>query len=142
MHGRALASVAAIALSAAAAMADGPPPAPLPPPVPVACCERPPLWTGVYVGLLAGGAWSQSSWSFPFAESFTTLPGQSFSQAASGALWGGHIGVNYQWQRFVVGAEVSLADNRLNAATTGPFAASPGDRFIIEAGDLLTVTGR
>jgi outer membrane immunogenic protein len=142
MHIRALAAAAAAFVIITAAQADGPPPGP-PPPVAVACCEPPALWTGVYLGTHVGGAWSDPTWSFPFVESFSTGPGQSFSPSASGAIWGGHLGINYQFHRFLlVGAEVGYAGNRLSANTTGPFASTPLDQFRISASDLFTVAGR
>jgi opacity protein-like surface antigen len=79
---------------------------------------------------------------FPFAEAFTTAAGQSFSPSASGAIWGGHLGVNYQIRHFVIGAEASYAGGRLSESITGPFAVAPQDHFAIGATDLFTTTGR
>jgi len=142
MHIRALAAAAAALVITTAAQADGPAPGP-PSPVAVACCEAPALWTGVYLGTHIGGAWSDPTWSFPFAESFSTIPGQNFSPSASGVIWGGHVGINYQFHGFlVVGAELGYAGNRLSATTTGPFAGSPLDHFRLSASDLFTVAGR
>src|SRR5262249_51265219 len=42
----------------------------------------------------------------------------------------------------VVGAEASFAGDSVKASTTGPFAASPSDRFVLDAADLFTITGR
>jgi len=141
MHIRALAAAAVTFMITSTAHADGLPPGP-PPPVATACCELPPLWTGVYLGTHVGGAWSDPTWSFPFVESFSTIPGQSFSPSASGPVWGGHLGVNYQFHHFLVGAEVGYAGNWLGALTTGPFAIAPLDRFAISAADLLTIAAR
>jgi outer membrane immunogenic protein len=142
MHIRALAAAAAAFVITTAARADGPPPGP-PSPVAVACCESPPLWTGVYLGTHIGGAWSDPTWSFPFAESFTTVPGQNFSPSASGAIWGGHLGYNYQFNHhLLLGAEVGYAGNRLSATARGPFAITPLDQFRIGASDLFTLAGR
>src|SRR5262249_51458440 len=115
MHIRALAAAAATLMMTIAAEADGPPPGPSPP-VAVACCEPPALWTGVYLGTHLGGVWSNPTWTLPLVESFNTIPGQSFSPSGSGAVWGGHLGVNYQFQHYLIGAEVGYAGNRLDAA--------------------------
>jgi opacity protein-like surface antigen len=141
MHIRALAAAAVTFTITSTAQADGLPPG-QPPPVAVACCEPPALWTGVYIGANVGGAWSDPTWSFPFVESFSTIPGQSFSPSASGPVWGGHLGVNYQFHHFLIGAEVGYAGNRLSALTTGPFAVAPLDQFWIGATDLLTIAAR
>jgi outer membrane immunogenic protein len=141
MHVRALAAATAILLMTMAAQADGLPPGP-PPPVAVACCEPPVLWTGVYLGTHLGGVWGDETWSFPLVQSFSTIPGQGFSPSGSGAIWGGHIGINYQFQHYVIGAEVGYAGNGLSAAVTGPFASTPQDQFRVDAVDLFTLAGR
>jgi outer membrane immunogenic protein len=142
MHIRALAAAAAALVITTAARADGPPPGP-PPPVAVACCEPPALWTGIYLGTHVGGAWSDPTWSFPFVESFSTVPGQNFAPSATGAIWGGHLGINYQFHgNLLVGAELSYAGNRLSATTSGPFPGAPLDQFRMNASDLFTVAGR
>jgi len=141
---RALAFAAAVATAPLSASADEPPPTRLPPPqIATYCCEQTPaVWTGVYIGTNIGGAWSDASWRFPFAEAFSTAPGEHFSSSPSGWIWGGHLGVNYQIHRFVIGAEASYAGTRVGQNTTGPFAASPTDQFSFGADDLFTVTGR
>jgi outer membrane immunogenic protein len=65
-------------------------------------------WTGVYIGLNAGGAWSRSSWDV--SSPWVSVPsGGSYS--LSGGLVGGTLGYNLQagTSSFVVGAEVDLA---------------------------------
>jgi outer membrane immunogenic protein len=142
MHIRALAAAAAALVITTAAQADGPPPGP-PPPVAVQCCAPPALWTGVYLGTHIGGGWSDPTWSFPFAEFFSAIPGESFSPSASGAIWGGHIGINYQFHGFLVaGAEVGYAGSWFGSKTTGPFTGAPLDQFRLNSPDLLTVAGR
>lgn len=143
MTGRMLAVAALLALAPLAAQADGLPPS-APPPPPVAyCCEAPPVWTGLYIGTNIGGAWSDPNWSFPFVETFNTAAGQNFTASTSGLLWGGQLGLNYQFhQHFLVGAEVTYAGSRMSGIVTGPFAAAPTDQFNIDAADLFTVSGR
>jgi outer membrane immunogenic protein len=143
MNLRALAFAAALIVSPSVASADGLPPPP-PPAVAAYCCEQAlPVWTGFYIGTNIGGAWSDPSWRFPFVEAFNTPPGgQSFSPSASGWIWGGQLGLNYQIHHFLIGAEASYAGNRLRDTVTGPLAASPTDQFVIGAADLFTATGR
>jgi outer membrane immunogenic protein len=142
MNFRALALAAALIVASSAASADGPP-RPAPQVAATYCCEQAlPLWTGFYIGTNIGGAWSDPNWRFPFVEAFSTTSRQSFSPSASGWIWGGHLGLNYQIHHFLIGAEASYAGNRLNDTITGPFAAGPTDQFTIEATDLFTATGR
>ena len=76
---------------------------------------RPCNWTGVYIGLNAGGAWSSSPWnatpwpSNPLAGDFTL----------SGGLLGGTLGYNLQAgnSSFVVGAEADLAWSGIKGST-------------------------
>jgi opacity protein-like surface antigen len=76
-------------------------------------------------------------------ESFSTIPGEAFSPSASGAIWGGHIGINYQFHGFLVaGVEVGYAGTWFGSKTTGPFAGAPLDQFRLTSPDLLTVAGR
>ena len=85
-----IASALALATAAPALAADLPPAAAPPPRAPVAYIPAAPVfsWTGFYVGLNAGGAFGNSSWTTPAGSvgSFSTL----------GALAGGQIGGNYQ----------------------------------------------
>jgi outer membrane immunogenic protein len=143
MNSRALAIAAALIIGPSAASADGPPPPP-PPAAATYCCDQAlPLWTGVYIGTNVGGAWSDPHWQLPFVDVFnTTVAGQGFSLSPSGAIWGGHLGLNYQIHHFLIGAEASYAGNRSRVALTGPFPATPTDQFSIGATDLFTATGR
>jgi outer membrane immunogenic protein len=63
-------------------------------------------WTGVYIGINGGGAWSSSHWA---EDPWASAPvGGSYS--LSGGLLGGTLGYNLQagTSSFVVGAEVDL----------------------------------
>jgi opacity protein-like surface antigen len=89
----------------------------------------------VYLGTHIGSAWSDPS------ISFSDVPGQSFSPMASGLVWGGHLGVNYQFHGvLLVGAEVGYAGNWLSAMATAPLPSTSLSG--ISANDLFTVTGR
>ena len=142
MTARALAIVAALIVAPSVASADGIPAAP-PAATAIYCCEPAPrLWTGFYIGTNVGAAWSDPGWQFPAVGDFSTIPGQSFSPSASGWIWGGHLGVNYQFHQFLVGAEASYAGNQLRETVVGPFAVAPNDHFLFAASDLFTATGR
>ncbi|WP_424362235.1 outer membrane protein [Methylocystis parvus] len=120
-------SIAALAVSATAALAadlpyqKGPPVLPPPPP-------PPPLWTGFYVGLNAGGAWSNSNainvasvgFVDPTANAINLFPLPAsvaagaatsgvLSSSQGGFIGGGQIGYNYQfYNNFVVGIEADI----------------------------------
>jgi outer membrane immunogenic protein len=76
---------------------------------------RPYNWTGVYIGLNAGGSWSSSPWN---ATPWPSNP-MSGDFTLSGALLGGTIGYNLQADNssFVVGAEVDLAWTSIKGST-------------------------
>ncbi len=129
-----LLSAAALALFAGSALAadlpsrKGPPVLPPPPPPP------PPMWTGFYVGLNAGGTWSNSNrqvvavgplgtsnfWSpdgVVFLDPTNYLGAFSAAASASGFnsgnnggfIGGGQIGYNWQfYNNFVVGLEADI----------------------------------
>jgi outer membrane immunogenic protein len=87
-----------------------PPPPPLPPP---------PLWTGFYVGLNAGGTWSNSNsistGAFPLGNDIES-PGIAASASSwlsgnnnGGFIGGGQIGYNWQfYNSFVAGVEADI----------------------------------
>jgi outer membrane immunogenic protein len=111
-----LASAGAMALTGAALAADlrAPPPVYLPPP---------PAWTGLYVGINAGGTWSSSNTvdttavpiepAFPTFETelalSSTLATTSVPASNSGFIGGGQVGYNYQFNNsFVAGIEADI----------------------------------
>jgi opacity protein-like surface antigen len=101
------------------------------------------VWTGIYIGTNIGGAWSDPNWSFPFVESFNTAAGQNFTASSSGLLWGGQLGLNYQFhEHFLFGVEATYAGSRMSGMVTGAFPLGPTDQFNIDAADLFTVSGR
>ena len=119
------------------ASADG-----MPSPSASYCCESP-TWSGLYAGFYAGGAWANTDWTFPFAETFNTTPGQHFSMSPQGGIVGMQAGINYQLGYFLVGAEASFAGSNMVETVTGPLtAALPADRFRTEISNLFTTTGR
>jgi len=104
------------------------------------CCQAP-TWSGVYAGFQAGGAWSDTGWTFPFVESFNTVPGQHFSTSPSGALVGGQLGVNQQFGGILLGGELAFVGTDWHETVTSP-ATFPQERFKTVVSNLLTVTGR
>lgn len=114
-----LASAGVIALAGTSFAADLTPPPPPPPP--------PPLWTGFYIGINAGGTWSNSnSLNVISATAFNNFAalsalGASYGPAAalgstgsipvstSGFIGGGQIGYNYQFaSNWAAGIEADI----------------------------------
>jgi outer membrane immunogenic protein len=143
MNVRLLTAAVALSLAPLAAKGDGLPSAPTP--VAANCCAYvpPPDWSGFYAGFHVGGAWSERNWSFPFAENFNTVAGQSFSLSADGVLLGGHVGFNYQFTpHLLVGGEATGAFTDLEETRIGPLPGAPLNRFKISSQDLFTLVGR
>ena len=71
----------------------------------------PTTWSGLYVGVHGGGAWSKSDWNFnPGDNWFNQVnPQKALSFDTNDYIVGGHIGVNHQIGQIVVGAEVSYS---------------------------------
>jgi outer membrane immunogenic protein len=132
MHVRTLFFAAALGGTPAAVLADGMPS----PSVPYV-----PTWSGVYVGFQAGGAWSDTGWTFPLVESFNGAQGQNFATHPSGGLAVGQLGFNRQFGDIVVGGELAFVGIGMRETLTGP-ATFGQDRFKTSVSDLLTVTGR
>lgn len=90
------------------------PPAFAPPPPPVFS------WTGLYVGLNAGGAFGHTSidsFELPTPAAFGNPPySQDFS--SSGFIGGGQIGYNYQTGPLVVGLETDFQGSTLRSTST------------------------
>jgi outer membrane immunogenic protein len=63
-------------------------------------------WTGLYVGLNAGGGWDHNCWSTDGALGFGFSPAIAEGcPTASGAIVGGQVGYRYQFSSFVIGIE-------------------------------------
>lgn len=71
----------------------------------------PTTWSGLYVGVHGGGAWSEADWNFnPTDTWFDQVNAQrALSFDGDGYIVGGHVGVNHQIGHFVVGAELSYS---------------------------------
>ena len=72
-------------------------------------------WTGVYIGLNAGGAWDRSHWA---STPWPAAPMEG-SYSLSGGLLGGTLGYNLQagTSSFVLGGEVDLAWSNVKGTT-------------------------
>lgn len=101
-------------------------------------------WAGLYFGAHIGGAWSSSEATdvlAPGGGSFTNALGDSFSFDTSGAAGGGQLGYQFQFGRWVLGAEVAgtwadLHDHRVSSF----FPAT--DRVEMRINPILTTTVR
>src|ERR1700684_936405 len=132
-----IASALALAAAAPAFAADLPPAAAPLPRAPVAYVPAPPVfsWTGFYVGLNAGGAFGNSSW--------TTPAGAVSSFSTIGALAGAQIGGNYQIGQFVIGAEGDIDWQNLRGATASGVCAPAAIGGCAAASNwIATIRGR
>ena len=98
-------------------------------------------WSGYYVGVHAGHAWSDVKWdlAYPFG---APPPSSTFNN--DGFILGGHLGVLMQRDRWVYGGEVSFASGFGSETKTGInlFGGAAVGDLKTEIDGLLTVTGR
>ena len=103
-----------------------------------------PPWSGVYVGIQAGGGWAETGWYFP-VDSYFTLPAgnRSFDATPDGGIFGGHITWNRQIGSFVFGAELAFNSGNVEATDYGTFdPLFPNDKFDTSVENYGTVTAR
>jgi outer membrane immunogenic protein len=147
-----LAAIILTALAGSALAADLPPSK-----APPSAFAPPPLWTGLYLGLNAGGSFSENNQvrlrdaggdvpAFLTLQSVGAVPTQA-SADYGGFIGGGQIGYNYQWNpSFVVGLEADvagLAGSANNQSAVGVYAGSPFSTSVNRSLDYLgTVRGR
>ncbi len=75
-------------------------------------------WTGPYIGLEAGGGFTDHTVRTPQSVS---LPSAAYDVSTSGAIGGGFVGYNYQFGRsFVVGVEGDIEATSLDDTFLGP----------------------
>ena len=115
-------------------------------------------WTGCYMGVHAGGAWTQTSATDPvlliqdndvFGVPGSTVGTTTANIRQSGAVIGGQIGCDYQFSpNFVVGIEGGASGSTLKGSTVVPFqpaaGANPGEAAVVRvATDFIpTLTAR
>jgi len=115
-------------------------------------------WTGCYMGVHAGGAWTQTGGTDPllliqdndvFGAPGTTVGTTTANIRQSGAVIGGQIGCDYQFSpNFVVGIEGGASGSTLKGSTVVPFQPaalpSPGEAAVVRvATDFIpTLTAR
>jgi opacity protein-like surface antigen len=89
------------------------------------------LWQGFYVGLNLGGAFSSASWTDPYS-------GLSNNPMPASLLGGAQIGVNWQWNTWVLGIEADGDYLKLDSSATNSF----GETLQVRDHWLFTTTGR
>ncbi len=113
----------------------GPPPAP----TPIAA----PTWTGFSLGVDGGYAWGDADWRFPVVQFYASAAGQGFSGHPSGGLLGGHIGYDYQWGSWVIGAQAEADWTDLRKVQIGPVSPIyPNDKYTTKFTDFESGTAR
>ena len=136
---------AALGLSASGASADGPASRGSVRDAPVA--HTPFSWGGLYLGLHAGYAWADVDWGVDYTRFVNSLPVTDFFSGSNnndGPFVGGHIGVQHQYGRWVVGGELALSAGFDDGTTRGItlFPAFPTGIVRTEIDWLFTATAR
>ena len=113
-----------------------------PPPVVVAAYD----WSGFYIGINGGGAWSNKCWDLSpqtinlfFIPAFT-IAGSEGCHDATGATAGGQVGYRWQSSAFVFGLEAQGNWANLTGSNPSliPFFAGSSNRTRIDAIGLFT----
>jgi len=125
-------------IAGSAEAADMPLKAPPAPPVPVY------TWTGLYLGLSAGGGNAKSGWCTNATLGANgCADGDTVSQNGSAFTFGGEVGYRYQLGSFVIGAEGMV--NRFADTMTSPAAlpaAFPGRTRTTDYSTFYSATGQ
>lgn len=142
MHQKILSAVAIITLAGPAAAADLPARyRPVPAVAPVATYD----WTGIYLGGHGGYGRGSAQWSeiagLSTAVQDDTVTGQGPSHRPRGAIAGGHVGLQYQWDAFVFGLEFSGAWTNLQDSSCCLFGALD-DHYTTTIHSLYQFVGR
>lgn len=103
----------------------------------------PTTWSGVYVGVHGGGAWSETDWNFNPADNWFSQvnPQQALRFDADDYIVGGHIGVNHQIGQIVIGAELSYSALGVEERQTHAFFGFPAE-FDTNIDNLFLAVGR
>jgi outer membrane immunogenic protein len=81
-------------------------------------------WSGLYLGGHVGGGWANADWrviseNSPFWDN-SAGTGTKFTQDIDGWLGGGHVGVLHQFDRWVIGGELSLSGGNVEGSRLAP----------------------
>jgi outer membrane immunogenic protein len=101
------------------------------------CCR--PLtynWSGIYVGGHVAGAHAQTDWVF----TDPLLAPESIDHSEFGFIGGAQAGLQWHWQRLVIGAEVSYSWGSIEDSIGS--IVQPGVTLTSEVRNLLLVTGK
>ena len=103
-------------------------------------------WTGFYLGLHGGYAWSEvseTSTNTNFWNAGGAVPlGTPFVSDTDGAIFGGQIGYNHQVSNWVMGVEATYSGGGLReTGAISPFFPTM-DVYGAKISDIITVTGR
>lgn len=126
-----MAAVSAVAFTQMASAADLPRRAPEYAPAPPVVYN----WSGIYVGGQAGGAWTDSSYTFT-----NVVGAENFSHSPASFFGGGHLGAQGQWGAFVLGVEGTWSWMDLDDTQTS--VLQPGRLRTLELQDMATVVGK
>ena len=106
-------------------------------------------WSGYYIGADLGAAWSKTNVTNTVGDASLNWTdfavGQSLGYNQSGLIGGAHIGVNFQQDRFLYGAELSAFEDGITGGGTLPpnlTGSSGDDVFASRIRALVLATAR
>ena len=100
-------------------------------------------WSGFYVGASAGWVHESSTWTYTNPVPATPPTSSAHDVRFDDAIFGGHIGALYQWQKVVLGAELAVSETRGNFGTSNlQCVATVGSQCRVSMGTLWTAGGR
>jgi outer membrane immunogenic protein len=97
--------------------------------------EQPFSWTGFYIGVHAGGGWSDVTW-----EDQGGLGVSPIEHSPSGFVGGGQVGYNLQTGPWVVGIEVTYTGSDVSESARSP--SGSGAIYTSDVDWMATVVGR
>jgi outer membrane immunogenic protein len=74
-------------------------------------------WSGFYFGAHVGGAWGDVDWKLKDSPFELLDEGSKFSQDIDGFIGGGHLGLQHQFGRWVIGGELSLSGGDVDGSS-------------------------
>jgi outer membrane immunogenic protein len=97
-------------------------------------------WSGLYIGLNAGGGWSNKCWDLVNNGGAVIAPFREGCHDASGGLAGGQMGYRWQAANWVFGFEVQgdWASLKASNASLFPFAVATTNQSKINSFGLIT----